>query len=203
MAEIDFGKEENKQLLSRLYAFARGLYNQLYKDDPNWKGKGFKDYVYDAILKHLEGKDNYDPNKGRLEYHLKHHVIKQALTNDLPPHVKKAYAVHRKMNDEEKSMSQQTTVVEPAPIDPDDLAIVSIAINDIESGELLSEIESEINGDTIVEQIYLAIVYDKYQFSDRKEICHDFDISVDDFANGKRRLITILKRVFKKLDIKA
>ena len=203
MAEIDFGKEENRRLLKRLYAYARGLYSQLYKDDPNWKGKSFEDYVNEAVLKHLEDKDNYDAKKSPLEYHLKYHLIKQALTNDLPPAVKKAYAEYRKLNDEEKSMSQQKTTTEPAPIDPDDLATVTIAVNNIESAELLKEIESEINGDTVVEQIYLAVVYDKYQFNDRVEICQDFDISIDDFANGKRRLMTILRRVFKKLDIKA
>ena len=203
MAEIDFGKEENRRLLKRLYAYSRGVFNKLYKDDPNWKGKSFEDYVNDAVLKHLDDKDSYDAKKGPLEYHLKYHLIKQALTNDLPPAVKKAYAQYRKLNDEEKSMSQQRTITEPAQIDPDDLATVSIALNNIESAELLKEIESEINGDAVVEQIYLAVVYDKYEFSERAEICKDFDISLDDFDNGKRRLMTVLKRVFKKLDIKA
>lgn len=90
MADIDFGKEENRQLLKNLYAYAHRLYSQLYKDDPNWKGKSFEDYVNDAVLKHLDDEDNYDAKKGRLEYHLKYHLIRQSLTNDLPPAVKKA-----------------------------------------------------------------------------------------------------------------
>jgi len=58
MPAIDFEKEENKQLLKNLFAYSRGLYNQLYKDDRNWKGKGFEDYVHDAIVKHLLDEDN-------------------------------------------------------------------------------------------------------------------------------------------------
>lgn len=203
MPEINFEKEENKRLLRNLYAYARGYYTKLYEDEPNWRGKGFEDYVHDAIVKHILDQDNYDAGKGPLEYHLKYHLIKQALTNDLPPAVKKAYAEYRIMTEEERAMSQQKTATEAAPIDPDELSIVSLVASNIDSAELLKELESEINGDTVIEQIYLAVVYDKYEFSERAEICRDFNISLHDFDNGKRRFMTILRRVFKKLDIKA
>ena len=109
---------------------------------------------------------------------MKYHVIKQALTNDLPPAVKKKYADYRKMTDEEREMSTQKTATEPKPIDPDELSIVSLVMNDIDNAQLFKDIESEINGDTVAEQIYLAVVYDKYEFSDRAEICEDCKISV-------------------------
>lgn len=202
MPEIDFESTENKILLRNLYAYSRGLYGQLYKDDRNWKGKGFEDYVHDAIEKHLLGHDNYNAGKGPLEYHLKYHVIKQALTNDLPPAVKKKYADYRKMTDEEREMSTQSTVREPEPIDPDELGIASLVVNNIDSAQLFKELELEINGDEVVAQIYLAVVHDKYEFSDRAEICEECGISSNDFDNGKRRLLTILRRVFKRLNVK-
>lgn len=198
MPEINLEQEELKKLLRNLYAYSRGYYSKLYQVDPNWKGKGFKDYVHDALEKYLGGNDNFDSKRGPLEYHLKYHLIKQAITNDLPPDVRKAYAEYRKKTQDELEMGQQKTSVDPAHIDPDELSIVSLVVNNMDSEDLLKQIESEINGDTAMEQIYLAVVYDKYEFSERAEICRDFDLSLNDFDNGKRRLMTILRRVFKK-----
>lgn len=202
MADIDFGSEENKRLLKRLFAYALDLFKQLYKTDPNWKGKSFKDYVIDAIVRHLADEDHFDPKKSPLEYHLKYHVIRRALTNDLPPAVKKEYRQSRKETSEDLEMRSRSPIEYPE-VNPDEIGEVSLFINQIENQVLFKEIETEINGDSIVEQIYLAVIYDKYNFSDRAEICADFNISAGDFDNGRRRLITILKRVFKNLNIKS
>jgi hypothetical protein len=202
MAEIDFEKKENQELLRNLYAYSRLLYSQLYKDERNWKGKGFEDYVHDAILKHSLNQDKYDPTRGPLEHHLKKNVIRQALTNDLPPNVKKAYERYRQINDKQREMSTQKTQIEEPAVHPDELGVVSMIVNNIDGEQLFKEIEAEINGDAVVEQIYFAIVCDKYDFSERAEICEDYKIPAKEFDNGKRRFMTILKRVFKKLNIK-
>lgn len=200
MPEFDFEKEENRRLLAKLYAYARGLFGKLNKTDTSWRGNGFRDYVHDAILKHINGEDNYDPNKGPLEYHLKYNVIRQAITNDVDPSVKKEYAEWRKKTLQEREMNQKTAIAEVA-ITPDEIGMQTMIINNVDNDQLFKEIEAEMK-DEVVKLIYLAVVQDKYHFSERAEICEDFDISNEDFDKGKRRLLTILRRVFKKLNIK-
>ena len=181
-----------------LYAYSRGLYKKLYKGEVNEKGKSYKDYVYQAIDLHLRKKDNYDPDKAPLEYHLKFHVIKRELYNDLPAHVKKEYRESIKKVDQDK-LEMMHIIPEPAEeIEPTE-AIVDFTDHD--RNLIFTEIEKEINGDDVVERIYLAVAHDKFNLSDRSEICEECDITPSDFDNARRRFVTILKRVFKKLGL--
>jgi hypothetical protein len=198
MAIVDFNTLVGKQLLKNLSAYSRGLFNKLYKGEVNGMGKSYKDYVYQALEMHLRGKDNFDPDKAPLEYHLKFHVIKRELYNDLPAHVKKDYQERIKNVDPEKLemmhiIPEQTEEKEP----------VEDILNFTEHDQRLifTEIEKEINDDDVVEKIYLAVAHDKFTLSDRAEICGEFDISLSHFDNGKRRFVTILKRVFKRLQL--
>jgi hypothetical protein len=199
MAELDFENEENKRLLLRLYAFSRDLCKKMFRQDPNAKGKSSQDYVHDAIFKHLADEDNFN-GSAPLEYHLKYHLIQQAITNDLPLHIRKAYVAERKKTALEREMTL-TKPVETALVEPDEFVELCVFISGVENEVLFKEIEKEISNDQIAEQIYLAVVYDQYSFSDRAEICADFTISNADFDNGKRRLMTALRNVFKKLKI--
>ncbi len=154
MAIVDFNSPVGKQLLMNLYAYSRGLYKKLYKGEVNEKGKSYKDYVYQAIDLHLREKDNYDPHKAPLEYHLKFHVIKRELYNDLPAHVKKEYRESIKNVDPDK-LEMMHIVPEPAEeIEPME---ATFDFTDHDRHLIFTEIEKEIMGDDIVERIYLAI----------------------------------------------
>lgn len=197
MAIVDFNTPVGKQLLQNLFAYSRGLYRKLYRGEVNEKGKSFKDYVYQAIDLHLRGKDNYDPEKAPLEYHLKFHVIKRELHNDLPAHVKKEYREGINVDPDELEMVH----IIPEPAEEKEPVGDEINFTEYDRKLIFTEIEKEVNGDDVVERIYLAVAHDKFNLSDRSEICEEFDITPSDFDNGKRRFVTILKRVFKKLQL--
>lgn len=200
MVELDLEKPENRKLLVSLYAFSRGLYKKLYNKEINEVGKGFQDYVHDAIEKHLRGEDNFDVSRGKLNFHLKYNVIRQMLVNDLPLEVRKAYQKRKKSEPEDEEMIHIIQEVQ-AYIDPDDLPSVDFGLDNMYSAAIFKAIEDGIKEDEIAQRIYLAVVQDKYQFSEREEICTDYELEKSDFDNGKRRLLTVVRRVFKKFDI--
>lgn len=200
MGEIDFSSPEGRQLLKNLYAFARGLYNQLYRTDVNNRGKSFKDYVHEALDKYFRAPEKYDPQKSPIEYYLKYNLIRNSLYNDLPTHKKKEYLAQKKLAPEHTEMMQ----IVPEPeifIEPDDIEVPVAELTEHDRSLLLLEIEKQIEGDSSVEQIYLAVAHEKYNLSDRKEICEECNISTDDFDNGRRRFKTVLNRVFKALQL--
>lgn len=198
MAIVDFNTPVGKLLLRNLYSYSRGLFNKLYKGEVNEKGKSYKDYVYQAVDMHLRGEDKYDPNGAPLEYHLKFHVIKRELYNDLPAHVKREYRERIKIVDPDKL---EMIHIIPEPAKEKEPVEDTLDFTEHDQKLIFSEIEKEINGDEIVERIYLAVAHDKFNLSDRAEISKECDITHSDFDNGKRRFITILKRVFKKLQL--
>ncbi len=197
MAIVDFNTPVGKQLLTNLYAFSRGLFKKLYKGEVNEKGKSYKDYVHDALDMHLRGKDNYDLKKAPLEYHLKFHIIKRELYNDLPAHVKREYKRAKNVDPDKLEMIH----IIPEPVEEMEPVDDILNFNEHDQKLIFTEIENEINGDDVVERIYLAVAHDKFNLSDRSEICEECDITPSDFDNGKRRFATILKRVFKKLGL--
>lgn len=200
MVEHELEKPENKKLLASLYAFSRDFYKRFYKSEFNHKNKGFKDYVQDALEKHLRGKDNFDPLKGKLDYHLKYNVIRQMIVNDLPLEVRKSYEQSRKSTSPDEGMIHIIQEVH-AYIDPEDLPFVDFGLENMDSPVIFKAIEEEIKGKEVEEKIYLAIVQDKYQFPERQEICAEYEIEPADFDLGKKRFLTVVRRVFKKFDI--
>ena len=191
---IDFNSPEARELIDNLHAFSWELFHRLYKTEVNERGKSFMDYVSDAIEKHLNEEDNYDPSKSPLEYHLKSHVIRQAMFNDLPPHAKKKY--------KDLIGPLQESNLSPKPTKTQEPFVISLSeVVGYDESLILGEIQKEITGDDVVERIYLAVCEDSFELSDRAGICKEYDISYDQFKNGRRRLDTAIGRVLKKLRI--
>ncbi len=196
MATVDFNSPAGEQLLINLYAYSRGLFRQVHDAEVNSKGKSYDDYVDDAVENHLTGADKYDPSRGPVEYFLKFLVIKRNIINDLPFAVRAEYQKSKTLKDGEAEMQRKT----PVPLETPELT-EEFDFLEYDRELLYNEIEKEINGDDVVERIYLAVAHDKYHISDRQELCKDFDIASNDFDNGRRRFVTILKRVFKRIGL--
>jgi hypothetical protein len=187
-SSIDFNSEESRLLLRNLYAYARRLFTKLYKSEVNERGKSFSDYVNDTIERHLMGQDPYDPSKSPLEYHLKKNVLRRLIYNDLPSHVKRA----RVPNYEMSESTPMVKMVSPARPEP---AIESTIMFDQQL--IMTTIEKEIGDDNVVGGIYLAVCHDDFNLSDRAEICQEVGLTTEEFNNGRRRFLTIAKRVYK------
>lgn len=189
----NFSAAQWRELTRNLHAFAVDWYRRYYRAEANERGKSPKDYVNDAIEKHIRGEDNYDPNRGALEKHLKYNVIRRAIYNDLPPGVKKDNKAARESSFQESNLLQQAA----RPIKP---FVEPLGLG-LDQKLIFGEIEKEVSGDNVLEQIYLAVCHDTFELSDRKEICEECGLTPDEFDNGARRFKTVLKRVFTKLQI--
>lgn len=173
----------------------------MFNADPNSAGRSAADYVNDAITGFLAGETGFNPSKSPLNYHLKYHVIRPNMREDLPDHVKKAYRAERKRSKSEHAeMTHLILETEPL-IEPDDIGEVEEQLGNLLNEDILKEIEAEIDTDLVVEQIYLAVVHDEYKLKDRSEISKDWNIPLNEFDNGKRRFVTIVNRVLKKHNI--
>lgn len=201
MEELDLNDPKVKALLRNLHSFAKGLFNQMFSTDPNSAGRSAEDYVYDAITNFLAGGTGFDPSKSPLNYHLKYHVIKQNMRDDLPSHVKSAYRAEiKRSKSEHAEMTHIIKETEPL-IEPDDSGQVAEDLGNLLDEKIFTEIEAEIGSDAVVEQIYLAVVHDEYKLKERSRISEDWDISLNEFDKGKKRYLTIVNRVLKKHNI--
>lgn len=184
--------------MHNLHAYAFGLFRKVYyKVGMNERSKSFKDYVKDAIERHIAGLDNFDPSKSPLEYHLKFNVIRQAIYNDRTPYEKKK-AEERKKPLEESNITPLPT---RRPSEPSFKPSTSEMTGRHDENLLFNEIEKAINGDDIMERIYLAVFKVGFEFSDRAEICKEYGLTASEFDNGKRRLMTASKSVVERLKI--
>jgi len=190
---FDFSSPGGKALMRNLYAFSLALFNRLYKTEVNERGKSFKDYVHDAIEKHLLQEDRYDPAKSPLEYHLKYHVIRRAIYNDLPAGVKKLH------KETAVSQLQESNLIPERQSTP---ARMTLAAVGYDQALILKEVEEKVNNDAVMESIYLAVCEDTFDFSDRQEICNAYTIAPEEFDKGIKRFRTVLKRVFQEFKIK-
>jgi len=172
------------------------IFKRLYKSEVNERGKSFMDYVHDTIERHIKKEDHYDPDKSPLEYHLKYHVLRRALYNDLPPHVRKQYKSNREgVASESNLMPKAVIAMEPLT------DAVILELDEFDQKVIFGRIEKEIDGDRTLESLYLAVCQDTFKLSDRSEICKEYDLTLPEFDNGKRRFITILKNVFRELKV--
>lgn len=194
--EVNFESAEGKALLRSLHVYAYELFRRVYKQEVNERGKSFSDYVFDAIEKHLRGEDNYDKARSTLDYHLKKNVIRQAIYNDLPPHVKN----HRKLVSKQ-SLTESNIVPIPSAAREQSVSAVIPELLAYDEKVIFQEIERVIGDDKVVGEIYLAITTGGFSLVDRAEICRELDMKLSDFDNGKRRLNTILKNVFRKFNL--
>lgn len=192
----DLDTTQQKELYTSLYSYAKGLFRFLYKTEVNERGKSFCDYVHDAIEMHQKGEDNYDPQKASLDYHLKRHIIKRAMYNDFPARLKKL----RSLQHQEQSESNLTPVPHRIAESYYELQVEWLGDNHMEM--LYQNIEQQIEGDEVVETIYLAVRSDGFRLSDRAEICKEYQLTDSQFDNGRRRFLTVLKGAFKRFNIK-
>lgn len=199
MAELDFEKPENKILLGNLYAFAHALFFRMYKKEPNHKTKGFRDYVHDAILKHEDNPHKFDSSLGSLENYLKFYLIRRLMSNDMPSKGKKLRAESFGEEAGKKQEKVQKTDFQKKDYDEPDWE--GERIDELDDTLIFKAIEDELKSDDVAGQIYLAVFHDKYNFSDRAEICEAFGIPDKEFDKARKRLQTIMKRVFKKLKL--
>lgn len=193
---IDFNSPEAKVILDNLHAFSWDLFGRLFQAEVNERGKSFQDYVQDAIEKHINEEDNYDPSRGPLDYHLKYHVIKQAMFNDLPPQAKKKYKAQAEPLEESYLTGLSVRKKLPSFEGPPLADVVGY-----DSNLILLEIQRNATGDEIVELIYLAVCEDSFELSDRSEICAEYGISLGDFDNGRRRFKTVVENVLERLKV--
>lgn len=187
---FDFSSPQGIIVLRSLYSFSDGLFRRLFKTEVNSKGKSAKDYVNDALVKHLLGKDKYDPARGPLDHHLKKNVIMQAQFNDLRKHLKnkmESISVDGGLGEDEALVLDEYRLGKTVP-----------ALEESDMKVIFSTIEESIKDDPVVEGIYLAVFYDIYEISDRKEICQACNLQENEFDNGKRRLKTVLNSVYRK-----
>lgn len=177
------------RLYNSLYAYAGDLLKKHYGPRTAMLSKTVHDYVGEAILKHLAGEDNYDSEKGPLDFYLKKYVIRQAVTNDARSQIpalnsKKGLGTASALDIDERLYVSDKAFANPMA-DDDDKVIRTI-------------IEREINGDDVVEQIYLAVYDEDFGIKDRAEICEAFGIKYSDFDNGTRRFKNVLRKVYLK-----
>ena len=196
-SHIDFSTPEGRQLIHNLHAYAFKLFQRVYgkKTVLNGRGKEFKDYVWEALERHLKGEDNFDPTRSPLDFHLKENIIRRSIFNDRMPWEKKA-AEDAKVPLTESNVTQ----LPPRKLKDTVKSVASEGAGDEET-LLFDEIEKEINGDDVMERIYLAVFHDVFDFSDRAEICEKYNISLREFENGVRRFMTAGMRVVKRLKL--
>lgn len=158
------------------------------------EGKEVDDYVFEAIGRYLQNPEKFNPARGTLINYLKFNLIRSLVSNDLVS--------------EENITSSDVFAIEFVDRDDDDQTNYLDAIlphaeaffdQEIDYNEVMSFIESEAKGDTIVENIFLGIT--GYGLK-RSEIIKEFGMTSDEFDNGMRRLITIRKRAAEKFDIR-
>jgi hypothetical protein len=179
-----------EDVLVRLEAFTRSLLKK-----QRWfrggsiatflKGKEMKDYVYEAIGKYLRNPEKYDASKGDLVLYLEWNLIRGLVSNDATSEENKTsldvFAYDGQSEDGEDSSYLDRILPSIEPMFADELDYTRIK----------EHIEKEIQGDKIVEEIFLGM----YSFGmKRRHIIEEFDMSEPDYDNGNRRLQTIIRQ---------
>jgi hypothetical protein len=197
--QIDFDSPEWRVLIRNLYAYAAVQFRQYHKKETNERGKSIHDYVSEAIEKHINGKDKFDESRSSLDYysllehHLKKNIIRRLISNDLLPHTKRQYAQKK------KEVVVETNLI-PVPPKPKPRSTEPSGLGNYDTEILFDEISKRASGDHVVEQIILAIWLGGFELSNRLAICNEYNITQAEFDKGKRRFMTILGHVFKKLN---
>ena len=159
------------------------------------KGKEVDDYVYEAIEKYLGNIEKHDPQKGLLIDYLKYSVIRSLVSNDLVSSEnrtsKDVFAHSNNLEDDENDNGSYLDSILPYSDAYFDMEIdYTIIMNDV---------QAEIKGDEILEEIFLGICLNGLK---RRDVIEEFNLSEKDFDNGMRRLKTILSKTAKKFDLK-
>lgn len=175
-----------EDMLPKLLAFTNHLLRSMRwirgkNSDTFLKGKEVKDYVFEAIEKYLANPEKFKPEKNRsLENYIKLHVIRRLVWNDV--------------NSEENKTSKQI-ISQP---DEDGVntfedifpAIEATFDQQIDYEEVMAYIGKQVNGDSIVENIFMGICHFGMK---RREIITELEMGDKEYNNGIRRLNTVLQ----------
>ena len=158
------------------------------------KGKEIDDYVFGAIETHLRNPEKFDPIRGTLIKYLCYSVIRNLVRNDL------VSAENRTTNDVFAYQNESEDEGDSAPYLDAILPHAEIFFDqEIDFNEVMSFIEAQTKGDSVVENIFLGI--SGYGLK-RAEIIKEFGMTPVEYDNGMRRLITIRNKAAKEYDIK-
>jgi hypothetical protein len=187
-----------EEIILRLQTFTRSLANGKgwFRGEETTiylRGKEIDDYVFDAIGIYLRNPEKFDPNKGSLIKYLCYSIIRNLVRNDLVSAENRTtndvFAYQNEGEDEDDSSPYLDAILPHAEVFFD---------QEIDFTEVMSYIEAETKGDSVVENIYLGI--SGYGLK-RAEIIKEFNMTPVEYDNGMRRLITIRNKAAKKYGI--
>jgi hypothetical protein len=181
-----------EDILLRLEAFARSFANRKHwfrGEHPQafLYGKEAKDYVDEAILHYLEAPHKFDPQKGALIDYLKYNLIRSLVNIDCNKKENRTavdinlFSQH--FDDDPNDTGSYLDSISPY--------VEALFADEIDYPGIKNYIETEIRGDAVVENIFLGLFM---LMMPRREIIAEFDLTSDEYDNGKRRLETILNR---------
>lgn len=158
------------------------------------KGKEVDDYVFEAIGRFLRNPEKFNPDRGSLKNYLRLNLIQSLVSNDLVSAENRTsgdvFTYENEDENEDDSTPYLDAILPHAEVFFD---------QELDFNEIMSYIESQTKGDTIVENIFLGVT--GYGLK-RAEIIKEFNMTTVEFDNGMRRLITIRNKASKKYDIK-
>ena len=187
-----------EDIILRLQTFTRNLANGKgwFRGEQTTiylRGREIDDYVFDAIEIYLRNPEKFDPNKGSLIKYLCYSIIRNLVRNDLISAENRTtndvFAYQNESENEDDSVSYVDAILPHAEVFFD---------QEIDFNEVMSYIETETKGDSVVENIFLGI--SGYGLK-RAEIIKEFSITPVEYDNGMRRLITIRNKAAKKYSI--
>jgi len=187
-----------EEIILRLQTFTRSLANGKgwFRGEETTiylRGKEIDDYVFDAIEIYLRNPEKFDSNKGSLIKYLCYSIIRNLVRNDLVSAENRTtsdvFAYQNESENEDDSASYLDSILPHAEVFFD---------QEIDFNEVMSYIEAETKGDSIVENIFLGI--SGYGLK-RAEIIKEFSMTPVEYDNGMRRLITIRNAAAKKYGI--
>jgi hypothetical protein len=153
------------------------------------KGKEVNDYVQEAIALFLQKPEVFDPSRGTLVNFLNYYIVRLLVHKDA-------------ISDENTDTTDISLYFEDNADEAHYMEKILPYVEAFFDAEIdykatMNELETSIEGETIVEQIYMGIT----SGLKRREIIKEFEMTEQEYDNGKRRLQTILKRVLSKYDI--
>jgi len=194
----EISDEDWKEIIVRLQAFTR-----LLVKDKGWfrgsdsgtyiSGKEIDDYVFEAIGRYLKNPEKFDPSKRTLVEYLKKHIIRTLVNNDLVSSENQTSTdllAFEPENEDDEGTDNFIDAILPN--------VVAFYDDEIDYTEIMNFIESEAKGDEFVENIFLGLNCDMK----RADIIDEFKMTISDYDNGMRRLITIRKKAAQKYKIK-
>ncbi|MBO0953229.1 hypothetical protein [Fibrella forsythiae] len=194
MNEIKTNKEW-EDLYECLYIFTdKLLKNRMwYKklDDSSFiKGKQVHDYVSEGIERYMFNPEKYKPELGSIQDFIKFHIIRNLVRTDVVSSENTETLDIYYNSSEDESDSNYIESLFPY--------LENYFGDKIDYETVTNHINSEIEGNTILEEIFLGITSDLK----RGDIIEQFNMSEAEYDNGMRRLKTVLKNTATKFGLK-